>query len=230
MRSQDRFSKVFLLFLFLFFLFSVYSCLSNLNAQSYVSGHLKYQFCCENPSDQITITYLNKFVRQNGDNITDKTVLDILSQSINKDSIVYYSAISDQKQIELFFLYKGNVPIDRADINLVTSHHQYSGYAVNGGLIAPYFSLIGTKIEQPCLLITRQYGTRSFMFRNNPVVCKSILFNSLSFGRLNGDLADMRTVSNSVRYVQDFKDLNWSIIHYQENGIQKVLFRPKTGW
>jgi hypothetical protein len=160
----------------------------------------------------------------NGEDVAKLLIL----SGIKKDSILYTAAYgsSTTDKVEIFFAYKGKQARQYEDIWIRNQHHAFAGYATNSGVIIPAYNYI--KADSIANLIALTYPVYSFVIKGFDY--QSFIFNILAKNPKNGETADMRHIPNSVRLVPYFKELNWNRIWYNENGVQKSIVRPKTGW
>lgn len=216
----------------------------NLNAQQtevpkisqteFVMGVATYEYGYDfQPNELAYITYLGKRIVVNVDSIKPKNIFDLLKMT-GQDSttIVYLDAwgSSITNRIELAFIYKGKQPNYSQEINIETPHALYNmGNAYQNGIYIPALNVINTEnLRFAALIMATKYNIRTFM--SKPFSLPQVPFIILANGTKNGNLIDMRWIENSYRLVDYFKEANWAIIWYNENGKAKSLFRPKNGW
>lgn len=195
-----------------------------------ITGHLVYDVCCEQEDFKFELRYNGKIEYTSAFKLNKEVIISLLSKTVIKDSIIDARAVYDSGKIQIFFAYKGNVPSDRMDLWLVTPHHSYASYAINSGLIVPAFTNANISgLQEICEQIARKYPMRSFMIK--PFSSQSIPFNVLSHAVKDGNLADMRNITNSYRLIDYFKELNWKTIWYMDSfGNKKGISRPANGW
>ncbi len=211
-------------FLFIVYLFCVSSFLVPGDAQ--VTGHLSYSICCEDSNSAVDIKLATKTVSSRFVDINKATVTNLLKAN-SIDTIDILEVSNTGSRLEIFFAAKDVVSWDQADFGILTTHHAYYSYAKKNAFILPAFQLLRID-EAKAIDFVRKYPVNSFMFRQSPQ--NQFIFNVLGWGQVNGFLADMRNVPNSVRLVPYFKELNWKTIWYNENGVSKGISRPGTGW
>lgn len=201
-------------------------------SQNIVIGSLLYERGYDfKPNEITTIGYLNTYLTVNVDSLSDKDVVRMLTLAGIEPSRIkcakgYGSATSNT--IEIFFAYEGKILKPVEDVTEYNNHHRYSGEAYQNKLLVPQFKNINQGLDSIILRVAKDYTLYSFMVK--PFNMPELPFLVLAKNPINGTLADMRYIANSNRLVPYFKDLNFQIIHYNENGTAKVLFRPKTGW
>lgn len=201
-------------------------------AQNIVTGSVLYDRGYDfKPKELSTIGYLNTFVTFDIDSLSGSDVIRMLERAgIEKSRIIdargYGSSTTNR--VEVFFAYEGKLSKSVEDVWTENPHHRYGGEAYQNKLLIPQFQNILTGLDSLILRIARDYTLYSFMVK--PFNMPELPFMVLAKNPVDGVLADMRYIKNSVRLVPYFKDLNFQIIHYNENGTAKVLFRPKTGW
>ncbi|MBK9223407.1 MAG: hypothetical protein IPO16_14990 [Saprospiraceae bacterium] len=206
--------------------------MSNLCRSQIVTGHLLYQTGYNyQPNELVEIGFMNNWIWVNVDSLNGSEIKRLLRlYGIDSSRIIDTRAYgsSFENKVEIFFAFKGQIPIDRADVWIRNQHHKFAGYAVNDILVVPQFTRIIQGLDSTIISIAKNYKINSFMVK--PFNLPELPFLILAKNPLNGTLADMRWIKNSIRLVPYFKELNWQIIWFNDNGAAKVLNRPKTGW
>jgi hypothetical protein len=194
-----------------------------------VTGHLKYNKCCESGDQLVGLGFRGHRVGFKFNSLDSVKVRELVLKFVAPSDIISARGFSNDSTIEVFWCYKGIVNDLNEDIKLETGSHSIGGYASNNGFIAPFFSKIGTGLDVLGISIAKIYPLKTFMLRNYEA--RELPFFVLGHGVKNGNLADMRNIKNSYRLVDYFKELNWKIIWYKDqNGVVKSLFRNGLTW
>lgn len=203
-----------------------------------VTGHLLY-----NPSQYgevltpdlpIRIGYLNQLIEAPADSFGNDAVNILLRKcGILQNDILYTLANINIKKnkIEIFFAYQVAAPLvpARPDVWLFTAHHRFGSYAAYQGLIIPAFNNIQTDWKSLVINLATKYQIQSFMVK--PVAVPELPELVLAKAGSPGELADMRNIINTQRFVQQFKLKNFNIIWFQDaSGKVGSTKRPAGGW
>lgn len=200
----------------------------------FVMGVATYEYGYDfQPNELAYITYMGKRIVVNIDSIKPKDIYTLLKQ-VGQDSttIMYLDAwgSSITNRIEIVFAYKGTQPNYYQEINIETPHALYNmGNAYQNGIFIPQLAVINSEnLRLLSIVLASKYHIKTFMCK--PFNLQQIPFIILSNGTRNGNTIDMRWIPNSYRLVDYFKELDWQIIWYNENGKAKSTHRPKSGW
>lgn len=197
-----------------------------------VTGSLIYSKKKDIQDNENVILSYGNFKKQLNVNLIDgKAIEDLLILSgIKKDDILITRGYGNStlNEVETFFAYKGRQSTRMVNIGVQTYYNTYFSTAYNDGILIPWFTKIGDKMDSIAIALAKLAAVNSFMCRN--IAAPGLALVVLSNG-ITGTLADMRNVPNSYRLVPYFKELNWNLIWWMEaDGTVKGEFKPVGGW